>query len=195
VEEQLRVFNDQVLCGLQQACPLQRKGPKKTFITEDIWNIRAGKLRWRRTLKQLRRVVAQELLSGAFKAWSSLRTSEVETEAPLHRTYRDTLLCGAFKFYIDYRLCAKQLEQALKQAKHQGVADQIALLPPDAPAATILHTLRPLVGSSNLKNKGLAPLPQVLDQDGKPCTTPEAALERWITFFGNMEGGQRITAP
>ena len=38
------------------------------------------------------------------------------------------------------------------------------------------------------------PLPQVLDRHDRPCTSPSEALDRWIEFFGNMEGGVRLPA-
>ena len=35
-------------------------------------------------------------------------------------------------------------------------------------------------------------IPLVHDADGVLCKTPEAALDTWVSFFKNMEGGQRI---
>ncbi len=34
----------------------------------------------------------------------------------------------------------------------------------------------------------------MLTADGEPCTTAEALTDRWIEFFGEMEGGERIDA-
>ena len=34
----------------------------------------------------------------------------------------------------------------------------------------------------------------MLTADGEPCTTAEALTDRWIEFFGEMEGGERVDA-
>lgn len=34
----------------------------------------------------------------------------------------------------------------------------------------------------------------IKDAEGKPCTSHQAALERWITFLSEMEGGERLDA-
>eukprot|EP00435_Cladocopium_sp_Y103_P031350 s1240_g7.t3 len=47
------------------------------------------------------------------------------------------------------------------------------------------------MGSSNKLRQGLAPLPMIRNAAGTFCKTAEEALERWITFFGEMEGGTR----
>ena len=49
------------------------------------------------------------------------------------------------------------------------------------------------MGSSNKLRQGLAPLPLVTDQNGSPCTSNEQALDRWISFFSEMEGGERVS--
>ena len=49
------------------------------------------------------------------------------------------------------------------------------------------------MGSSNKLRQGLAPLPLINDASGQPCTSNEAVLNRWISFFSEMEGGTRVS--
>ena len=194
VDTQIQTLNQAVHSDLKKFCPVQKMRPKKSFISEEIWTCRAGKLRCRRALKQTRLLIRREVIAATFNAWRSAKEGSNHREFDSQRQYMTTLLCGTVRCFAEFRHHAKSLKHDLKVAKRQGVADHINSLPPSASASTILHTLRPLVGTSNLKNKSLAPLPQVLDLEGKPCPSPEAALDRWIEFFGNMEGGVRLPA-
>ena len=194
VETQTRLFSNEVLRELQRRCPLQRGGPKKSFITPEIWGLRQHKLGCRQLLKESRRRRARELLSNAFKSWQATHT-ETEGSPPLFVSdFTTTLLCGTLRCFADFRQAARRLEKELKQAKQGGIADKIYDLPPLASASAILHALRPLLGSSNLKAKALAPLPHILNEHGRPCRSPAEAQDRWINFFCNMEGGQRVQA-
>ncbi|CAL1160818.1 unnamed protein product, partial [Cladocopium goreaui] len=61
------------------------------------------------------------------------------------------------------------------------------------PASRIQQLLKPFKGPSNKLRQGLAPLPMIKDARGDFCRTAEDALQRWIAFFGDMEGGQRAS--
>ena len=52
--------------------------------------------------------------------------------------------------------------------------------------------LQPFKGPSNKLRQGLSPLPLVRKASGDPCRTFDEALDRWIDFFGQMEGGRRV---
>ena len=192
VETQTRSFNKEILRKLQQRCPVQRAGPKKTFITPDIWELRKHKLRCRQALKDLRRRQACDLLHKALLLWKSPVQQTLDPRPVWGFDYTSTLICGTLRWFVDFRSTARRLKQALKLAKQSGIAEKIMALDPAASASMILHALRPLVGSSNLKNRALAPLPHVLDAHGQPCRSPDEAHTRWIDFFCKMEGGQRI---
>ena len=194
VDTQIETLNQAVHKELHRRCPTQRKGPKKSFISDAIWSLRSHKLRCRRALKHTKKIILRELLATAFGAWKRSNEGSDYQATSLQEQYMTTLLCGNLRCLADFRSHAKQLKDALKAAKFRGVAEHIDKLAPTASASTILHTLRPLVGISNLKNKGIAPLPQVLDREDQPCRSPEDALNRWIEFFGNMEGGVRRPA-
>ena len=51
IENQVDHFNQHVLEVLHQQCPTKRQGPKKSYISERTWQLRAQKLRLQRTAK------------------------------------------------------------------------------------------------------------------------------------------------
>ena len=60
-------------------------------------------------------------------------------------------------------------------------------------ASEIQQRLKPFMGPSSKTQQGLAPLPMIKNDQGRPCTTGLAAIERWIQFFSEMEGGTRVS--
>ena len=66
-------------------------------------------------------------------------------------------------------------------------------MPADTPASKILHDLKQVIGSTNLKKQHHMALPHIRDCENKICTSPQEALETWISFFQTMEGGQRLS--
>ena len=85
------------------------------------------------------------------------------------------------------------MRQDLRQSRSQKLQQVLQQIDPSTPASRIQQLLRPFKGPSNKLRQGLAPLPLVKDARGEFCRTAEDALERWITFFGDMEGGYRAS--
>eukprot|EP00435_Cladocopium_sp_Y103_P061146 s257_g22.t1 len=190
VEQQVDCLNQQLLRELHQACPARRGGPKKSFISAELWQHRRDKLHSRFQLKEARRLLWREALALTFQAWRGTLTPESHTAA---FEYKTTVLCGTLRQLANFHHHAKALKHGLQQARRNVVASTLQELPQAASASTILHALRPLIGSSNLKSKGTAPLPIVQKADGSLCQSPAEALSRWVDFFGQMEGGTRLT--
>lgn len=190
VETQIQTFNEAVLMDLTQTCPPSRRGPKKSFITPEIWQLRKLKLQQRQKLHQGRKRQSLEALFFCFKTWSQ-KDEDFSPAAAFN--YGTSLQCGILRVYVAFRFYAKRLKAALRVAKHHSIAERIEELGFGASASTILHTLKPFVGSSNAKFKGLHPLPELVTDDGQPCRDPDSALRRWISFFGTMEGGERMS--
>eukprot|EP00435_Cladocopium_sp_Y103_P053323 s964_g17.t1 len=190
VEHQIEDFNCAALTDLCRLCPPKRGGPKKSFITPEIWTFRTTKLQLRQRLHDQRIAQGRELLHLCFRAWR--HENPVNLQPALD--FGVTLRCRNIRCFVEYRCISKKLKLALKEAKKGAVATHMQALPENASASSILHALRPLLGSSNLQKQGLAPLPQVRQSDGSICSTAEEALDRWVDFFCSMEGGQRIDA-
>eukprot|EP00435_Cladocopium_sp_Y103_P012460 s1027_g3.t1 len=189
VEQQVDRLNRQILSELHQVCPARRGGPKKSFISAELWQHRRAKLQSRSQLKAARHSLRRETLALTFRAWTGQLSSAASEEA---FNYKTTVLCGTVRQLALFHRHAKALKRGLQQARRQIVASTLQQLPQSASASAILHALRPLIGTSNLKNKGAAPLPIVQQADGSLCQSPDEALSRWIDFFGQMEGGTRL---
>ena len=190
VESQIQHFNGAVLHDLSQFCPPVRRGPKKTFISGDIWTIRKAKLQHRQALHLLRKRQTLEAIWCCFRAWKR-HDAEFSVEAAFN--YGTTLQCHALHHYVAFRHHAQKLKATLRIAKCKGIVERIDKLGSSAPASAILHTLKPFIGSGNAKMRGRQPLPNITMDEGLPCSDPAVALDRWISFFGTMEGGERMS--
>jgi len=188
IEDQVSHFNGHLLEGLQHQCPLTRHRPKKPCLDEDTWNLRTQKLIARRGLRQIARRHRQELLRACFQSWAT--TSDYDIEG--FWTYRRWLLCANVKLMARFHTSAAHLKKKLRDRKTAYLKQVFADLPPDAPASSILHALKKVVGSTNLKQIKQQTLPYVKDSSGQHCTSPSQALDTWIQFFQNMEGGRRV---
>ena len=190
VECQVDEFNANTIESLRQLCPPCRQGPKKPFITEDIWRLRARKLHHRKKLKQIHAHLRFETAARIFQFWKRQGRSPDDSLDDLSFQYGTSLRCDVLFHHCAFRHFALRLEWALQSAKRSVLAEHIDQIPANASASHILHTLRPFIGSS--KNLGPQPLPFVEDRHGEPCPDSSAALDRWIEFFGDMEGGMRM---
>ena len=75
----------------------------------------------------------------------------------------------------------------------KALADDLRLLKPSADANEVLKVVKQHCGPTNLKCLKTRTLPMLWDDNGQVCQTPEELLSRWIGFFGDMQGGQRMT--
>ncbi|CAL1139932.1 unnamed protein product [Cladocopium goreaui] len=121
-------------------------------------------------------------------------------KAKLHHRRQLRLLRGLLRRETMARIFSAWKEpQNWKQDGQISKGKQIALselvqdLGPATSASEIQQRLRPFLGSTNKLRQGLSPLPLIKDAEGKPCTSNEAVLNRWIEFFSEMEGGERMT--
>ena len=88
---------------------------------------------------------------------------------------------------------AKQLKLCLTDMKFNSLHATLDSLSSDAAASEIQHKLKPFLGSSNKLRQGLAPLPALRQTDGSACKSATEILDRWISFFAEMEGGNRCS--
>ena len=190
IAQQVEHCNDHLQQVLKKHCPRRRQGPKKPFITEEIWQLRTQKIQTGRRARQLRRMQYRELLAQVFTLWKQSPT-EPQGELP-GEDFNISLWCARLKLDVKYQLTNCILRRRLRQARGQALHDAIDALPADSHSSTILQKLKPIIGPTNLRHKRENPLPIVHDEDGRPCSNPQALLDRWVNFFGAMEGGTRM---
>ena len=190
-EYQVEDFNWHLTNGIAKSCPRSSQRPKKAFIPDSVWHLRLCKLERRKALKELESRRRFELLRFCFSAFEN-----VSLENACHAFWRyDTwLLCCKIRVFSALHQAAGQLRVKLKEAKTAHLQALFQSLPPDAPASQILHELKQVIGSTNLRKVHQKALPFIRHDQGQVCRSSKEALDTWITFFMLMEGGQRLAA-
>ena len=188
IELQVSHFNGQVLESLHKMCPRVKQKPKKPCIDEATWQHRTQKLIARRGLRQLAKHCRGGILRACFSAWHS----QIDYDIDRFWQYRRWLLCANVKLMARHYTHAKQLKGRLQARKTAYLRQTSENLPHDAPASSILHELKKVVGSTNLRSIKQQTLPMVRNSEGLLCTSPAQALDTWIQFFQEMEGGKRM---
>ena len=67
------IVNKQIRDCMHRAAPSKPQGPKKSFITPEIWQMRADLNIMRRRCREQRQSLAKRLLAVCFQAWASPR--------------------------------------------------------------------------------------------------------------------------
>ena len=159
IEHQVNELNQQILQGLQRCCPKPRKGPKKDHISDELWQQRQDKLRVKAQLKEVDRRKREELLVTIFSSWASRRGGRKAPDGGLFVHYTSYLMRVKLRLVAQYYSMTYRLRRGLKYAKQNKLKEIFEYMPEDAPAATILHELKPILGPTNLKKLKMRTLP------------------------------------
>ena len=188
VERHLKCINEQLHSQMRRNCPRPKQGPKRPYIDEAIWKLRRQKLDHKAQLKHIRLLLRRETLARIFTAWKTQDDSHREASF----CFGTTLRIGLLKHGLGLRRQAALLKQQISLSKSVALKEVISHFTQSTGASEIQQKLRPFMGSSNKLKQGLAPLPLIKDAQGQPCTSQTAAMNRWIEFFSEMEGGERV---
>ena len=188
VETHLQHINHQLHSMLQRHCPRPKRGPERPYVDEHIWKLRKAKLQHRDALKYIRKLLRREAMARIFAAWK--HPSSWDGSASFD--YGCTLLSGVLKHGLGFRVKAQALRKAIISNKKTALRNTVKEFTHNTTASEIQQGLKPFMGPTNKLRQGMAPLPLIKDEEGNPCTSQHAALERWITFFSDMEGGERV---
>ena len=189
IETQVQGINGDLEQALQKACPLEATKPKKWFISDVTWSLRSEKLQLRKRLKQARRQSAYDLCALMFRRWADTISPQEILEADAHRTM---VLCCELHLSCRFWSCTKKLKCHLSTDRNRKLEETLQTTGSQASAGALLHALKPFLGPTNPKKIKKACLPIVFDANGRICRTPEDAQNRWIQYFADMEGGQRL---
>ncbi|CAL1140910.1 unnamed protein product, partial [Cladocopium goreaui] len=187
VESHVQQFNQHVLEGLSSHCPRDRDRPKKHYIDPKTWELRRMKLKLKKKLQGLRIRSRDENKIVFFKAWKNvLQLSSEPLEAERVWTYANSLLCHGLRLAADLRRTAMQLKMLLKNAKKNEIKEVFETMDPRASASHILHSIKPILGPTNLKKIKSGTLPFLKKSNGEPCTLPNEALEEFLGHKGGF---------
>lgn len=190
VELQADQVVQQVHAAMAQAKPLAAPTAKKPYFTEEIWTLRLRKLQHRQINKRLRRGLAREALQNCFLAWRSGRPPPYQEEI---FQYGSTLPCAQIKSMMGFYKLRTIMKHILQKSKQAFLSPRLEQLSPHTPASTVLAEIRPLAQRiPKNKNEVRSTLPLIHSAQDQPCTLPNEALEVWVNFFSDMEGGMHV---
>ena len=190
VEQHVDELNYHLLHGLARLCPKSKTKPKKNFISDEVWHLHLCKLERRKALKELTLRHRFEVLAACF---SALRTDKQPDPVAFWK-YGTWLLCCKVRLICGLHRASRQLRTSLNEPKQEQLRTVFRNLPPSASASTILHELRQIIGSTNLRKLTNKALPNIKNEHDQVCCSPVGALDTWIKFFQTMEGGRRLPA-
>ena len=123
---------------------------KKAYITDDIWEIRNNKIKYKKKIKDIARRIKFDTLAFFFKAWHDPEQSTHLLEC---RFYDATMRCAMFKYKICLKKVRFQLKKSLTAAKQRRLEEELQSLTPSTSAPTVLNKLKSFVGPTNPKKK------------------------------------------
>ena len=170
-----------------ESFPKQR-GPRRSYISEATWQIRAERLDLRRqTLKHKQRL---DVLSMrfAFRCWNlgeamgykNLVLSGFSLVRQISQAQRRTAATS------------KELKKSLR-ADRTASLEQLATMEPQMSQRDFAQALQALGVRNAKKPCGLKPLPLLLNQNGETIDSQEELLACWRDYFGEQEDGVEVT--
>lgn len=173
-----------------ESCPKVESQAKKPYITDQLWTLRAIKLKSKKRLTEVNRAISRHTLQQTFMTWRAAQALPHQEELDAYTT---TLLCGRLRIVAAFRRHARKLQQGLRGAKQAHLQERLEGLDASTPASNILQCLRDYVGPTNAKMCKKKTVPLIHNLSGQPCRTPLEAQDTWIEFFRDMEGGRRVS--
>eukprot|EP00435_Cladocopium_sp_Y103_P041715 s1980_g11.t1 len=170
-----------------------RPSAKKLYIDDRAWQLRKNKLHAQRKLRNLRWMLSRQGLQQVFSAWTNARTPSSVSSTTPGDVYVTSLICTKFKYAVQLLVVKHQLKQHLCKVKQNHITETLKNLGDEAPASEILRHLKKHIGPTNPKKAKIKPLPLVRDSQDQVCRHPQEALQTWIRFFQDMEGGVQMS--
>eukprot|EP00435_Cladocopium_sp_Y103_P033204 s1466_g8.t1 len=172
---------------------MPRSSAKKLYVDDTAWQFRQNKNDIQRKLRKIRWMLSRQSLQQVFMAWTTAgRTDGMAVPQSFGVSYVTSLLCQKFKYVAKLILVRRQLKSHLCTAKQKYITELLTTMDDDAPASEILRHLKKHIGPTNPKQAKIKPLPLVRDSNGHICRHPQDALQTWIHFFQDMEGGVQM---
>ena len=188
IETQVQDMNAFLHGNMRRLCRPIKSQPKKACLTEPTWTLRTQRIQTKRKLVALHQRLRQDMLHKVLKGWKGTATEDQSAVR-----YTTTMLCCRLRLIASLHATDKKLRIMLQADKGRASDTKLQELPHDAPASTVLHHIKQIIGTTNFKRKKSAPLPIINDENGEPCQSVQALRDRWIRFFQDMECGERLT--
>ena len=170
---------------LTAAFPQQASRPFQAYLTADTWALQKQVAWLRRKCASVKAALRGQTLCAVFQAWRQGSPTDVDSSWLREWQVADALY--GFRLGV----FAKSLRHRCKEdrvAYVEGLADSV-----QANEGTAFQAVNQLLGRRRKKPFAPAVLPVVQQQDGAPCSSPDAATRRWREHFSALEDGVEVT--
>ena len=170
---------------LQQAFPPPQVKPRRSYITEETWQIRRERIRLRRYLIVQIQLLQQAALREAF---TCLKRRTLWNQMSLFASTFKTM----GQIFVRKQHLTTKLRKALRSDRTMflnTMAEQAEQLP----AHEFYRHMRQVGVAGKHRQRGFRPLPQLCDAQGNYLQTPKQIAQRWQQFFGDQEDGYCVT--
>ena len=101
IEQHVAFVNEGLHCALRHHCGRPQSAPKKAYISEEIWTLRAEKLQLRAQLKANQKRLSREVLHKLFYSWKRITQTAALDQEDMG-AYSHTLWCINLKLYTKF---------------------------------------------------------------------------------------------
>ena len=134
--------------------PPDKRGAKKPYLSQELWQLRKHKLALRRRLHHRRTLQRRELLCAVFHAWKFQDNKRAQFLDGAFN-YATSLRIATMRCVGEFRCVSRKLKRDIAAAKQDQLRSTLEQITPATPASLIQKMLRPFKGPSNRLRQGL----------------------------------------
>ena len=183
------VVSQHLLDGLVRHFPASRTTRRRPFFSDTTWSLRQQRLWLRRRAHTASAQLQNWDIGCAFGAWKfsvPIRHACSSDLAALLRAVAQLRHASG-----ELRKLRSAFRKALRQDQ-QSYIKEVARVAAVSTTKDVVQRLRPLLGPPRRKQRGLAPLPALVLENGDFAATPDEADARWLRHFSAAERGGPI---
>ena len=184
------VFVRQLRQQLENNFCKPRRGPKKSFISDVAWNIRAKRRHVRRQLYNRRQYSQMSDVGAAFRAWKTDGT--LIDLLQQGRTWTLLQILADVRDRLQLRRLGHELRTQLRNDRER-FCQEVAAEAETMPASLVVRKLRCIGFRSKCTPDRIRPLDAMLNDEDQPCRSVEEVNLLWQRFFEEMEDGEEVT--
>ena len=187
IDQHMLKLTQQIADRLCNAFP-QKHGPRRSYISDATWSIRAARMKMRRQTSCLRQTLACLSLQEAFRCLKN------RCPANFRQLFCNGLCIGRQIWKLQRRTAAssKDLKTSLR-ADRTAALERLATSEPQMSQRDFAQALQALGVRNAKKPCGIQPLPMLVDKQGNTVDSFESLLTCWREYFGEQEDGTEVS--
>ena len=178
VHSHAQFLQDQVLERLAFCFPEENKGPRASFIPEEVWTLRRRKLRLKQKTRGLNETFTVFMYECVFALWRGAAFDR-------HRWKKVRILRELFATAI--QVATAWMKSSIRSAKQEALRAMAARLGGKTSPQVYAELRHMGIGGKYKKARNTHP--NLQRTDGTPVLGVHELDSFWLTFFNNMEAG------